>query len=156
MRYTWKMEKSRTAKLKLKIKRFDATLPLPAYQTAGAAGFDLYSREEVTIPPRQTALVPLNIALELPAGHWALLAARSSLPKRGLMLANGIGVGDEDYCGDQDEYRAFLLNFTDQPVTIPRGERIVQLLIMPSLRAEIEEVEHLTGPDRGGFGSTGK
>jgi len=142
--------------MKLKLKLFDATLPLPAYQTKGAAGFDLYSRESVTIPPHQVKKVPLNVAVELPPGYWALVAARSSLYKKGVSLANGIGVGDADYCGDNDEYHAALLNFTDQPQAIERGERIVQMIIMPMTQVEIESVEHLGNQDRGGFGSTGK
>lgn len=101
-------------------------------------------------------MVPLNIALELPKNHWVLMSARSSLHKRGLMMANGIGVGDEDYCGDNDEYRAALLNYTKEPVTIERGERIVQMIVMQREPVEVEIVEKLEGKDRGGFGSTGK
>lgn len=142
--------------LKLKIKRFDTTLPMPAYQTTGAAGFDLYARETITIEPKTVAKIPLNIAIELPAGYWAMLAARSSLHKSGLQLVNGIGVGDEDYCGNDDEYRAALLNFSDEPTTIEKGQRIVQMIIMPRLQPELEAVEELTGENRGGFGSTGK
>lgn len=141
-------------KLTLKVKLFDASLPVPAYQTTGAAGFDLYAREETVIPAGQVVLVPLNIAIELPKNHWALLAARSSLHKKGLILANGIGVGDEDYCGDQDEYRAALWNHSSTDVTIAKGERIVQMLIMPVIRPQFEVVEHLGNADRGGFGST--
>lgn len=140
--------------MKLKIKRFDTSLPLPAYQTAGSVAFDLYARETTEIPAGSVVLVPLNIALELPPGHWAMLAARSSLHKKGLMLANGIGVGDADYCGDNDEYRAALWNRTDSPVKIEKGERIVQMLILPYTKVEIEAVEHLGNVDRGGFGST--
>lgn len=140
--------------MKLKIKRFDTSLPLPAYQTAGSVAFDLYARETTEIPAGSVVLVPLNIALELPPGHWAMLAARSSLHKKGLMLANGIGVGDTDYCGDNDEYRAALWNRTDSPVKIEKGERIVQMLILPYTKVEIEAVEHLGNVDRGGFGST--
>lgn len=142
--------------MKITIKRFDKSLPLPEYKTEGAAAFDLYAREEVTIPPKQVVLVPLNIALQLPENHWALLSARSSLHKKGLMLANGIGVGDYDYRGDGDEYQAALLNYTDQPATVEKGERIVQMIIMKQKKAEIDEVKSFKTKDRGGFGSTGK
>jgi len=142
--------------MKVVIKRFDLELPLPEYKTSGAAALDLVARTTVSIQPHQVGLVPLNIALQLPAGHWALLSARSSLHKKGLLLANGIGVGDEDFCGDHDEYQAALLNFTDQAVTVERGERIVQLLLMTKSKIEWEEVDHLQGKNRGGFGSTGK
>jgi dUTP pyrophosphatase len=142
--------------MKIKIKRFDATLPLPEYKSERAASFDLYAREQVTIQPGEVILVPLNIAIQLPVNHWALLSARSSLFKKKLLVANGIGVGDEDYCGDQDEYKAPLLNFGQAPVIIEKGERIVQMMILGREQVEFEEVKKLEAPNRGGFGSTGK
>ncbi|PIR59225.1 MAG: dUTP diphosphatase [Candidatus Pacebacteria bacterium CG10_big_fil_rev_8_21_14_0_10_56_10] len=142
--------------LSIRIKLFDVDLPLPAYQTAGAAGFDLYARRRVTIGPGRTAKVPLNVALELPPGYWLLLAARSSLHTKGLMLANGVGVGDEDFRGDNDEYLAVLTNLFDRPATVGRGERIVQGIILPRQRAKLERVEQLGLTDRGGLGSTGR
>lgn len=141
--------------MKLKLKRFDQSLPLPEYKTDQAAALDLYARVDTVIPAQKIGYVPLNFALELPKSHWALLAARSSLHKKGLMMANGIGVGDEDYCGDNDEYQAILFNFTDQAVMIKKGERVVQLIILHRERVEIEGVEELGNEDRGGFGSTG-
>lgn len=142
--------------LTIKIKRFDPDLALPAYQTAGAAGMDLVARLSVTIAPHQTGEVPLNVGFELPEGYWALVAARSSLHKRGLALANGIGIGDSDYAGPEDEYRAVLLNFTDQAVTVERGDRIAQLLVLPYPRIQWQEVRELQKPSRGGLGSTGR
>lgn len=136
------------------IKLFDTTLPMPEYQTKGSVAFDLYARVETTIPAGGVQRVPLNVAVQLPEGHWALLAARSSLHKKGLMLANGIGVGDLDFCGDNDEYQAALHNFSTQDVVVPKGERIVQMIIVPFVRANLEVVEHLGNADRGGFGST--
>lgn len=138
------------------IKRFDTTLPLPEYKTAGAAAMDLVARVETEIAPHSVGYVPLNIALELPDGYWALIAARSSLHKRGLLLANGIGVGDHDYRGDNDEYLAALLNFTDKPVVVERGERIAQLLIQPAIRIDLAEKISFKSADRGGLGSTGR
>lgn len=142
--------------MKVLIKRFDASLPLPEYKTDGAAAMDLYARVEVTVPARTVGMIPLNIALQLPKDHWVLLAARSSLHKKGLMMANGIGVGDYDYRGDGDEYHAAVLNFTDQPVTVEKGERIVQMIVMQRERVKLEVVEKFETKDRGGFGSTGK
>lgn len=139
----------------IRVKRFDATLPLPAYQTSGSVGMDLVAREEVMIPARGVAKVPLNVAIELPHGSWALLAARSSLHKKGLMLANSIGIVDSDYCGDNDEYLAALYNFSDQDVVVARGERIVQFVVLSHVRCAVEEVASLGSKDRGGFGSTG-
>ena len=142
--------------MKLRIKRFDKSLPLPEYKTKGAAGFDLSARKTITIPAHQIGYIPLNIALQLPKDMWLLLAARSSLHKSGLMMANGIGVGDQDFSGDGDEYQAAVFNFTGKDVTIGKGQRIVQAIIITRQKIEFEEVEQLGNADRGGFGSTGK
>lgn len=128
---------------------------MPAYKTTGAAAMDLYARVEVVIPAHKVGYVPLNIALQLPPDHWAQISARSSLHKKGLILANGIGVGDYDYRGDGDEYLAALLNFTDQPVIVERGERIVQLIVLEREPVEFELIKSFGTPNRGGFGSTG-
>ena len=116
---------------------------------------DCVVRTTTVIGPEEISLVPLNAALKPPRGHFVLLAARSSLHKRGVMMINGVGIGDEDFSGDSDEYHAALYNFTDAPVEIKRGDRIVQMLILPFDRVEWEEVDALDTPDRGGFGSTG-
>ena len=137
------------------IKRFDPDLPLPSRESPGAACHDLYSREDVTIEPGTVGYIPLNIAIQLPVGHWALLAARSSTHKQGLLPANGVGIVDEDFKGDNDEYRFPLFNFLSTPVTVKRGARIAQMMILPSLPFTFEEVERLENTDRGGFGTTG-
>ncbi|MBI2409986.1 dUTP diphosphatase [Candidatus Kaiserbacteria bacterium] len=141
--------------MKVPIRRVDKDLPLPAYKTAGAAAMDCTVRADTTIPPGTVGYVPLNVALKPPRGHFLLMAARSSLHKRGVTMANGIGIGDEDFCGNGDEYRAALLNFSNEPVEIKRGDRVVQILILPVDRVEWEEVETLGAPDRGGYGTTG-
>ncbi len=141
--------------MKVRIRRIDKTLPLPEYHTEGAAGFDFYCRETVLVEPKSLAKIPLNVALEPPEGHMLLLASRSSTPKRGIMLANGIGIGDRDFSGNNDEYMALVYNYTDAPVAIERGERIAQGIFLRCDRIEWEEVEDLARPDRGGFGSTG-
>ena len=142
--------------MKIKIKQFDTTLPLPEYKTQGAAAMDLYARETVIIGAQSVGYVPLNIAMSVPENYWVLLSARSSLHKKGLTMANGIGVGDSDYCGDNDEYKAALFNFTQQPVTVERGERIVQMMVLPREKIEFVKVKKMITKDRGGFGSTGK
>ena len=139
----------------IRIKRIDKTLPFPEYKTKGAVAFDLASREKVLIPPKTVSYAPLNICVETPIGHMLLLANRSSLHKRGLMLANGIGVVDQDFSGNSDECKAALYNFTGEPVVIERGERILQGIIIPIVRCEFAEVDVLDNPNRGGFGSTG-
>lgn len=141
--------------MKVPVRRFDAELSLPEYKTAGAVAMDCSVREDVEIFPKTVGMVPLNIALKPPRGHFVLLAARSSLHKRGLMMANGIGIGDEDFSGNNDEYQAALYNFSDTTVSLKRGERIVQMIILPFDRVEWEEVVSLGGTDRKGFGTTG-
>lgn len=141
--------------MKVRIRRIDKTLPLPEYHSEGAAGFDFYCRETVTVETKSLGLIPLNVALEPPKGHMLLLASRSSTPKRGIMIANGIGIGDRDFSGNSDEYNALVFNYTDSPVTINRGERIAQGIFLRCDRVEWEEVDSLRENDRGGFGSSG-
>ncbi|HUC20309.1 MAG TPA: dUTP diphosphatase [Candidatus Polarisedimenticolaceae bacterium] len=142
--------------LVLKVKRFDSDLPLPERKTAGAAAYDLCARKDTKIPGGGFGLVPLNVAIELPAGHWGLLAVRSSLHKQGLMPANGIGVIDHDYQGDDDEYHAALYNTSAAPVMVTRGMRVAQLVVVGSAPdITVTEVDSLENTSRGGFGSTG-
>lgn len=141
--------------MKVRIKRIDKSLPLPEYKTAGAAAFDFAARVAATIPPKKVVLIPLNVAIDHPTNHLLMLFARSSLHKKGLMLANGVGLGDTDFSGNGDEYHAILYNFTDSPVSVERGERIVQGVFKKYDRAEWDEVEDLKNKTRGGFGSTG-
>ncbi len=138
------------------IKRIDSTLPLPEYKTPGAAGFDLSAREAQVVPSRTIAYIPLNVAIEPPLGYFVLLAARSSLHKRGLMSANGIGIVDRDYSGNTDEYTAVLYNYTDKDVVVEKGDRLMQGVFVPHVRGEWEEVEDMGNKNRGGFGTTGK
>ena len=143
--------------MKVKIKRFDKNLPLPLYKTAGAAALDLASRKKMTVGPGEIAYVPLNIALQVPADSFVLVAARSSLHQRGLMLINGIGIGDSDYCGSDDEYQAAVYNFSQESVLIKKGERVAQMMVLRREKVEWEEVDELPKTkNRGGFGSTGK
>lgn len=139
----------------IKIKRFDKDLPIPEYKSKGAVALDLYSREDVEIEPGEVKLIPLNIAIEIPDCYFVLLANRSSTYKMGITCVNGIGVGDHDYCGDDDEYMFPVLNYTKEKVTIERGTRCCQMLILPVVRVNINEVEKMENENRGGFGTTG-
>ncbi len=141
--------------MRIKIKRFDKELPLPEYKSKGAVALDLCARETTEIEPKKVKLIPLNIALEIPKGYFVLLANRSSTFKLGITCINGIGVGDHDFCGDNDEYMFPALNYTNKKVVIERGTRCCQMLILPVANVEVEEVDNLENPDRGGFGSTG-
>lgn len=142
--------------MKVKIKRLDKSLPLPAYQTPGAAALDLYSRETIVIKPQEVGQIKLGVALALPKGAFGLLASRSSTYKMGLMPANGIGIMDSDFGGDEDEWRFLAFNYTKRPVTIEKGTRVAQFLIFKYEKIKLEEVATLGNPTRGGIGSTGK
>ncbi len=141
--------------MRVRIKRIDKSLPLPEYKTVGAVAFDLSARIATTILPKSIVRVPLNVAIEPPLGYMVMVAARSSLHKKGLMLANGVGVVDNDFAGNEDEYMVSLYNFSDQPVSVERGDRIVQGIFKKYDQAEWEEVDDLGNKTRGGFGSTG-
>jgi dUTP pyrophosphatase len=141
----------------LPIKLVDVTLPLPAYKTAGAVGFDLYSRIDCEIKPKEIFRIPTNLIVKIPAGHFMLVAARGSTAKNfGLELMGGIGIVDEDFNGPTDEILFQAYNFTDQPVQIKKGDRIGQALIIPYVKGEIvESKENFKEESRGSFGSTG-
>jgi len=141
--------------MNIRIKRIDKTLPLPQYKTKGAAGFDVYARTTVTIKPKEVAYIPLNVVLEIPSGTWVMLAPRSSTHKMGITAANSIGVGDADFCGDNDEYHFAAFNFTEKEVTVERGTRIAQMILVNYTQVQFEEVESVSRECRGGFGSTG-
>lgn len=143
--------------LPVRIRRLDAAVPLPAYQTPGAAGFDLAASADVLIAPGTIALIPTGLVIEVPARHFLGIFARSSTPiKKGLMVANGVGVIDQDYCGPADEVKIQVLNFTAAPVQVSRGDRIAQGLFIPVARADWQEAaDDLRDGSRGGFGATG-
>ena len=143
--------------LTVRIHRLDPEVPLPRYETSGAAGFDLSASADVVVPPGGIALVPTGLVIEVPQGHFLGIFARSSTPlRRGLMVANGVGVIDEDYCGPTDEVKVQVLNFTQAPVTVARGDRLAQGLFIPVARAEWQETEDAPrSGSRGGFGATG-
>ncbi|MDF1497049.1 MAG: dUTP diphosphatase [Patescibacteria group bacterium] len=141
--------------MKIKITRLRDDVEIPNYQTDGAAAFDLASAEEVEVPPKTLKLVPTGLVIGTPPGHVLILASRSSLfKKKGLVLANGIGVVDSDYAGPDDQIFLAVYNQLEIEVKIEAGERIAQGMIMPVVRAEFEEGE-TSEKSRGGFGSTG-
>lgn len=136
-----------------------AGLPLPAYQTADAAGLDLMAAvpdgEPVTLAPSQYALVPTGLAIALPPGHEAQVRPRSGLAaKHGVTVLNSPGTIDADYRG---EINVILINHGAAPFVINRGERIAQMVIAPVVQATLVAVAELSATDRGagGFGSTG-
>ena len=141
--------------LTTRIRRLRPDVTLPAYQTAESAGFDLAASEDVTIEPGEVALVPTGLVIEVPHGHFLGVFARSSTPlKRGLMVANGVVVVDPDYSGPDDEVKIEVVNFTEQPVHVKRGDRIAQGLFIPVVQARWIEADDIRAVSRGGFGST--
>jgi dUTP pyrophosphatase len=142
--------------MRLKIKRLNPAVSLPQPATGHAAGFDLAAAVDIEIPPRTIRLVGTGLVIAVPDGHFLGIFARSSTPlKRGLMVANGVGVVDADYCGPDDEVKIQLLNFTDAAVLVCKGDRLAQGIVLPAPRVEWEEVSEMNVPTRGGFGSTG-
>ena len=133
------------------------TLPLPSYMTPGAAGMDLLADvpEQIGVEPGARVLIPTGIAIELPPGFEAQVRPRSGLALRhGVTLLNSPGTIDADYRG---EIQVLMINLGDQPYTVRRGDRIAQMIVAPVVRAELREVDALSGSRRGpgGFGHTG-
>ena len=135
-------------------------LPLPAYETAGAAGMDLRAAvpedQPITLQPGGRALVPTGLKIAVPLGFEAQVRARSGLAlKHGIICPNAPGTIDSDYRG---EVGVIVANLGSEPFVIRRGERIAQMVVAAHAQAVIAEVETLddTARGAGGFGSTGR
>jgi dUTP pyrophosphatase len=135
-------------------------LALPTYQTAHAAGLDLLAavpdHTPLILAPGRHALVPTGLTIALPAGYEAQVRPRSGLAaKHGVTVLNAPGTVDADYRG---EIGVLLINHSDAPFTIRRGERIAQMVVAAVARAELVATTALpeTGRGSGGFGSTGR
>lgn len=136
------------------------TLPLPAYQTHGAAGLDLVAavatKRPVVLAPMARVLVPTGLVIELPTGVEAQVRPRSGLAvKHGITVLNSPGTIDSDYRG---EVMVLLINLGTEPFTIMRGERIAQLVVQRVEQAQLVKVVAVGATARGasGFGSTGR
>ncbi|PLK26461.1 dUTP diphosphatase [Novosphingobium sp. TH158] len=130
-------------------------LDLPAYATAGAAGMDVVSAEDVTLAPGARHAVATGLALAIPPGYEVQVRPRSGLAlKHGITVPNTPGTIDSDYRG---ELKIILINHGSEPFAIRRGDRVAQLVLAPVVQAGWVEVEHLdeTARGEGGFGSTG-
>lgn len=143
--------------MKLPITRLDRDLPLPRYATAGDAGLDLLSAEDVVLAPGERAAVATGIAVAIPPGHAGFVHARSGKALReGLALVNAPGLIDSGYRG---EIKVIVVNLDrNDDIKIDRGDKIAQLVIQPVVQAVLEEVDELPDSERGagGFGSTGR
>ena len=132
-------------------------MSLPSYGTSEAAGFDLASAHDVVVQPRQIVLVRTGLVIQVPTGYFLAIFARSSTPlKRGLMVANGVGVLDPDYSGPNDEVMIQVMNVTESDVQIRRGDRLAQGIVLPAPRILWDEVSEIRETTRGGFGATGR
>lgn len=151
--------------MKLTFKKVKEGAVAPEYKTADAAGADLSVAETTVVEPGKATILPLGIAVEIPENHFGMLSLRSSTPiKKGLFIPNGVGIIDADYRGELGLIVAPLGN---EAITIEKGERIAQLVILPcryqfsvqgaELIENYTEVAELSDTVRGegGFGSTG-
>jgi dUTP pyrophosphatase len=147
----------RAGGLAVRVRRLREDVRLPEYGTDGAAGFDLAASAALTIEPGEVTLVPTGLVIEVPPGYFLAVFARSSTPlKRGLMVANGVGVVDSDYCGPTDEIRVPVDNITQSRVTVQAGDRLAQGIFLAAPRVAWDEATELRADARGGFGSTGR
>jgi dUTP pyrophosphatase len=151
---------SGTVQVQLQLLPHSHGLPLPAYQSAGAAGLDLLAAigedAPVMLDPGKHTLVPTGLIIALPPGYEAQVRPRSGLAARhGVTVLNAPGTIDADFRG---EVGVLLINHGAAPFTIRRGERIAQLVIAPVTQVELVRVTSLPATDRGsgGFGSTGR
>jgi dUTP pyrophosphatase len=146
-------------RVQLRVKKMGPIeVPLPAYQTEGAAGLDLCAAlaESLTLMPGGRRLVATGIALEIPVGFEGQVRPRSGLALRhGVGIVNSPGTVDSDYRG---EIGVVLINHGQEPFVVKPGDRIAQLVVTPVARAVIELVENLSETERGGagYGSTGQ
>ncbi|MFL4468931.1 dUTP diphosphatase [Tateyamaria armeniaca] len=138
----------------------DASIPLPAYETPGAAGADLRAnfpgQTGITLAPAQRALIPTGLAMAIPQGFEVQVRPRSGLAlKHGIALVNSPGTIDSDYRG---EVGVIVLNTSDAPFEITHGMRIAQMVVAPVVQAAFTLADSLDETDRGagGFGSTGR
>jgi dUTP pyrophosphatase len=151
---------SASIKIDIRLLPHGEGLALPAYQSAHAAGLDLFAAvpedAPVTLAPGKYALIPTGLTIALPAGYEAQIRPRSGLAaKHGVTVLNAPGTVDADYRG---EISVPLINHGDMPFQIRRGERIAQMVIASVVRAELIPVAALSATERGsgGFGSTGR
>lgn len=164
------------SKQKLKVWKIHKDATLPEVKTDGSVGYDITSVADYEFEDGDFHIVKTGLVVKAPKGYHVEIALRSSLTKRGLGLANGLGIVDQDYCGEGDELGVALCKNhkgkdnsfktrgygvttkLSEPVRIQKGERIAQLLIRKSNLFDVVDKtdEEFEGPDRQGFGSTGR
>lgn len=140
-------------RLQVKIKRMHPDAKLPTYAHPGDVGLDLYALEDVRIAPGEHHRFFTGFALEFPEGYAGIVKDKSSVSGSGVHTMGG--VFDAGYRG---EYNVHLINLSNQPYMVEKGDKIAQLVLFPVAIASFEEAEELEGSSRGEgrFGSTGK
>ena len=140
----------------IKIRYFSDEIERLRYIDGKSDWIDLRCAERTELKAGEFRLIPLGVAMELPEGYEAHVVPRSSTFKTwGILQANSMGVIDHSYCGDNDQWRMPV--YATRDTVIELGDRICQFRIVENQpKLEFLECEHLSGPDRGGFGSTGK
>lgn len=138
----------------IKVKYLADITPLKGYRYGD--WIDLRSAVDITLHKGDFAYIPLGVAMELPKGCEAIMAPRSSAAEQfGIIQANSIGIMDESFCGDHDEWKMPVIAIRD--TTVHKNDRICQFRViyhMPLIQFEV--VEELGNPDRGGYGTTGR
>ena len=130
-------------------KKINEWATLPQHQTPHSAGADLHlnNATELVLYPKSMAMIGTGLTITIPDNHYGAIYIRSSAAKKGLMLANSVGVIDSDY---KDEIKLLLYNYTDYPITLQPHERVAQMIVQPYIRC----AEVLNQERSGGFGST--
>ncbi len=141
---------------KIKIKYFSEEIEKLTYIEGKSDWIDLRAAQEISMKQGEFCLIPLGVAMQLPEGYEAHVVPRSSTYKNfGILQTNSMGLIDESYCGDNDQWFFPALAMRDTVIRV--NDRICQFRIMEHQpQIVFEETEHLKGSDRGGFGSTGR
>ena len=142
--------------MNISLQKLDEELPTPTRAHAGDAGLDLFARHPVTLEPGERLAIDTGVAVAIPDGHAGFLVPRSGLAARhGITVVNAPGLIDSGYRG---ELKAILLNQGSERVEIRRGDRIVQLVVVPIASPIVEVVATLdeTARGAGGLGSSGR
>ena len=139
--------------MKIKIKKLHPNAKLPSYAHPGDVGLDMFALEGATIVPGERKFFNVGFALEFPEGYAAIVKDKGSISKNGLHTMGG--VFDAGFRG---EYNVLLINLGDKSYEVNSGDKVAQLIIIPIVRAEFEEVKDLSTSSRGEgkFGSSGK
>ena len=144
--------------VKILAKKFNKNIKFPAYKTSGSSGMDLraFVKKEITIKPREIAMIPTGIAIAIPKNYEIQIRPRSGLAaNKGISVLNTPGTIDSDYRG---EIKIILINLSKKKFIVKSGDRIAQMVLCPVATGKFKEVKNLPKRVRGkrGFGSTGR